>query len=292
MSKRAPSRRPCRSAGRPGRRPRRAPAPRSPARPAPTGGVRLNESAVSAATPPTSVARVSVTQSAGPNAGLPRPDAARVEQRRRARAAYARPVSHPATPSPTVAAERARAGRPGRSGRSTDQFEPWPPCLRDHVEGHNLDTQHETVRFDRDGGGSEPMTSDARAFWLRAPGRGRDPAGRRCPSPARTRCSSAPLYSGVSRGTETLVFRGGCRPSQYAAMRAPFQEGDFPGPVKYGYLNVGVVEEGPADAARAGPSSASTRTRPRTSCRPAPWSPCPTACRRRGPCWPARWRPR
>jgi threonine dehydrogenase-like Zn-dependent dehydrogenase len=29
-------------------------------------------------------------------------------------------------------------------------------------------------------------------------------------------------------------------------MRAPFQEGDFPGPVKYGYLNVGVVEEGPA----------------------------------------------
>jgi threonine dehydrogenase-like Zn-dependent dehydrogenase len=29
-------------------------------------------------------------------------------------------------------------------------------------------------------------------------------------------------------------------------MRAPFQEGDFPGPVKYGYLNVGTVEEGPA----------------------------------------------
>jgi threonine dehydrogenase-like Zn-dependent dehydrogenase len=28
-------------------------------------------------------------------------------------------------------------------------------------------------------------------------------------------------------------------------MRAPFQDGDFPGPVKYGYLNVGVVEQGP-----------------------------------------------
>ena len=28
-------------------------------------------------------------------------------------------------------------------------------------------------------------------------------------------------------------------------MRAPFQEGDFPFPVKYGYNNVGVVEEGP-----------------------------------------------
>src|SRR5438045_7686933 len=30
-------------------------------------------------------------------------------------------------------------------------------------------------------------------------------------------------------------------------MRAPFQEGDFPGPVKYGYLNVGVVEVGPPE---------------------------------------------
>jgi threonine dehydrogenase-like Zn-dependent dehydrogenase len=54
------------------------------------------------------------------------------------------------------------------------------------------------------------------------------------------------LNSGVSRGTETLVFRGGVPASQYAAMRAPFQDGDFPGPVKYGYLNVGVVEAGPA----------------------------------------------
>jgi threonine dehydrogenase-like Zn-dependent dehydrogenase len=28
-------------------------------------------------------------------------------------------------------------------------------------------------------------------------------------------------------------------------MRAPFQDGDFPAPVKYGYLSVGVVEHGP-----------------------------------------------
>ena len=69
----------------------------------------------------------------------------------------------------------------------------------------------------------------------------------RCPTRARTRCSCAPLRSGVSRGTETLVFRGGVPQSQYAAMRAPFQDGDFPGPVKYGYLNVGVVEQGPRD---------------------------------------------
>jgi threonine dehydrogenase-like Zn-dependent dehydrogenase len=29
-------------------------------------------------------------------------------------------------------------------------------------------------------------------------------------------------------------------------MRAPFQEGEFPGPLKYGYLSVGKVEQGPA----------------------------------------------
>jgi threonine dehydrogenase-like Zn-dependent dehydrogenase len=52
------------------------------------------------------------------------------------------------------------------------------------------------------------------------------------------------LASGVSRGTESLVFRGGVPTGQYAVMRAPFQEGDFPAPLKYGYLSVGVVEAG------------------------------------------------
>jgi threonine dehydrogenase-like Zn-dependent dehydrogenase len=55
------------------------------------------------------------------------------------------------------------------------------------------------------------------------------------------------LRSGISRGTETLVFRGGVPPEQHARMRAPFQDGDFPGPVKYGYLNVGAVEQGPPE---------------------------------------------
>jgi len=54
------------------------------------------------------------------------------------------------------------------------------------------------------------------------------------------------VHTGISRGTETLVFRGEVPAGQRAAMRAPFQEGDFPGPVKYGYLNVGIVERGPA----------------------------------------------
>ncbi|MEU5612111.1 zinc-binding alcohol dehydrogenase [Streptomyces sparsogenes] len=89
------------------------------------------------------------------------------------------------------------------------------------------------------------MERVARAFWLRSPGHGevRDVP---LPEPGAEDVVVRALFSGVSRGTETLVFRGGVPRSQYAAMRAPFQEGEFPGPVKYGYLNVGLVEEGPA----------------------------------------------
>ena len=89
------------------------------------------------------------------------------------------------------------------------------------------------------------MTSDARAFWLASPGRG-EIRTERLPVPGRDDVVVRALHSGVSRGTETLVFRGGVPESQWAAMRAPYQEGDFPGPVKYGYLNVGVVEHGPS----------------------------------------------
>lgn len=55
------------------------------------------------------------------------------------------------------------------------------------------------------------------------------------------------LYSGVSRGTERLVFSGHVPESEAQRMRAPLQEGDFPFPVKYGYCAVGEVEAGPAD---------------------------------------------
>jgi len=88
--------------------------------------------------------------------------------------------------------------------------------------------------------------TEARAFWLRTPGIGEiRPVA--LPQPGREDVVVRTLLSGVSRGTETLVFRGGVPPSQYATMRAPFQEGEFPGPVKYGYLNVGAVEQGPAE---------------------------------------------
>jgi threonine dehydrogenase-like Zn-dependent dehydrogenase len=90
------------------------------------------------------------------------------------------------------------------------------------------------------------MTRQARAFWLRSPGEG-EIRTVPLPEPGPDEVLVRTLHTGVSRGTETLVFQGRVPPSQYAAMRAPFQEGDFPGPVKYGYLNVGVVEAGPPD---------------------------------------------
>ena len=84
-----------------------------------------------------------------------------------------------------------------------------------------------------------------RAFWICSPGHGeiRDVD---LPEPGPDDVLVRTLHTGVSRGTETLVFRGGVPASQHDLMRAPFQEGNFPGPVKYGYLNVGVVEQGPA----------------------------------------------
>ncbi|MFB9953435.1 zinc-binding alcohol dehydrogenase [Rhizobium puerariae] len=52
------------------------------------------------------------------------------------------------------------------------------------------------------------------------------------------------LFSGISRGTEALVFNGRVPESEYGRMRAPHQVGQFPFPVKYGYAAVGLVEEG------------------------------------------------
>jgi threonine dehydrogenase-like Zn-dependent dehydrogenase len=87
------------------------------------------------------------------------------------------------------------------------------------------------------------LTRDARAFWIRSPGEG-EIRSSTLPEPGPDEVLVRTRYSGISRGTETLVFTGRVPASQHAAMRAPFQEGDFPGPVKYGYLNVGVVEQG------------------------------------------------
>jgi len=91
------------------------------------------------------------------------------------------------------------------------------------------------------------MVADgARAFWIPAPGTGEirvEPL----PAPAADEVVVRALYSGISRGTEALVFRGRVPLSEYQRMRAPFQEGEFPGPVKFGYASVGQVERGPSE---------------------------------------------
>jgi 2-desacetyl-2-hydroxyethyl bacteriochlorophyllide A dehydrogenase len=92
---------------------------------------------------------------------------------------------------------------------------------------------------------------EATAFWIEKPGVGvlrREPLQQPDDGDVLVRT----LYTGISRGTETSVFTGHVPQSERERMRAPFQEGDFGdpesaglGPVKYGYLNVGVVEQGP-----------------------------------------------
>jgi threonine dehydrogenase-like Zn-dependent dehydrogenase len=89
------------------------------------------------------------------------------------------------------------------------------------------------------------MTAPARSFWITAPGHGelRDEA---LPAPGPGDAVVRARFSGISRGSESLVFAGRVPESEWPRMRAPFQAGDFPGPVKYGYMSVGEVEDGPA----------------------------------------------
>ncbi len=83
------------------------------------------------------------------------------------------------------------------------------------------------------------------AFWTVAPGRGElriepDPEGE---------VEIETLFTGISRGTEAIVWTGRVPSSEQARMRAPLQAGEFPFPVKYGYAAVGRVLRGPADLA-------------------------------------------
>jgi threonine dehydrogenase-like Zn-dependent dehydrogenase len=90
------------------------------------------------------------------------------------------------------------------------------------------------------------VVEQARAFWIAAPGRG-ELRNEPLPAPAADEVLVRALFSGVSRGTEALVYQGRVPASEHDRMRAPFQAGAFPAPVKYGYASVGTVERGPAD---------------------------------------------
>jgi threonine dehydrogenase-like Zn-dependent dehydrogenase len=93
------------------------------------------------------------------------------------------------------------------------------------------------------------MPEQAHAVWITGPCQAElrpEPLAERSEHQVRVQT----LYSGISRGSERLVFEGRVPQSEYTRMRAPFQAGEFPYPVKYGYASVGRVVAG--DAALCG----------------------------------------
>jgi threonine dehydrogenase-like Zn-dependent dehydrogenase len=93
-------------------------------------------------------------------------------------------------------------------------------------------------------GGTEDLA--ATAYWTTGPSRG-ELRREQLEAPGEGEALVRTLYSGHSRGTETLVHTGHVPERVAEAMAAPHQVGTFPSPVKYGYLSVGVVERGPAE---------------------------------------------
>jgi 2-desacetyl-2-hydroxyethyl bacteriochlorophyllide A dehydrogenase len=93
---------------------------------------------------------------------------------------------------------------------------------------------------------STGKTRVARALWYASKGEielRAAPLPRPRPDEALVRT----LFSGISRGTERLVFNGEVGRSEWDRMRCPNQQGAFSFPVKYGYCAAGVVEAGPRD---------------------------------------------
>jgi NADPH:quinone reductase-like Zn-dependent oxidoreductase len=92
----------------------------------------------------------------------------------------------------------------------------------------------------------EAASPSERALWFEGAGRAAiRPAA--LPPLGAGQARIRTLFSGISRGTERLVFTGKAPPSEHARMRCPMQEGEFSFPIKYGYCAVGITEEGPAE---------------------------------------------
>lgn len=92
--------------------------------------------------------------------------------------------------------------------------------------------------------GDVAKKTTATAFWVTSPAQG-ELRSEQLATPTKNEVQIRTLYSGISRGTESLVFNGRVPESEFSRMRAPFQSGKFPTPVKYGYCSVGRVEQGP-----------------------------------------------
>jgi 2-desacetyl-2-hydroxyethyl bacteriochlorophyllide A dehydrogenase len=92
---------------------------------------------------------------------------------------------------------------------------------------------------------TQPFARSARALWIVEAGRAELRAEVLQP-PTSAEVLVEATFSGLSRGTEGLVFRGGVPAELHASMRCPHQAGELPFPVKYGYCSVGRVREGAA----------------------------------------------
>ena len=144
---------------------------------------------------------------------------------------------------------------------------------------------------EREAQSAEAQRRIARAFWITAPGAGeiRDEA---VPEAGPDEIVVRALFSGISRGTEALVFRGLVPPTEYAADARAVSGGTLPGPVKYGYSSVGTVERGPRDlegrAVFALYPASDALCRARRGCSRR----CRLASRRPAPSSPPTWRPR
>lgn len=88
-----------------------------------------------------------------------------------------------------------------------------------------------------------PTSVNARAFWVVRPGVG-ELRSVDVLAPSEDQVRLRALYSGVSRGTESLVFHGRIPPGEHERMRGPHQDGSLGLPVKYGYCLIGEVTEG------------------------------------------------
>ncbi|NDW05725.1 zinc-dependent alcohol dehydrogenase [Jiella pacifica] len=95
----------------------------------------------------------------------------------------------------------------------------------------------------------EDGRTPAQALWIVGENRAERRAEASLPAgPGEVTVASA--FGAISRGTEALVAAGAVPRSEWERMRAPFQEGAFPFPVKYGYATVGRIVGG--DVARHG----------------------------------------
>lgn len=93
---------------------------------------------------------------------------------------------------------------------------------------------------------NQSSSTHATAYWTTAKEHG-ELRSEEIPAPGPDQALVRTLYSGISKGTEMVVHAGAVPPRVAEQMRAPHQEGQFPGPVKFGYLSVGIIEEGPEE---------------------------------------------